>query len=70
MHDRIDELVIDGEKLPERTVMTTWHENETARDVTAFFFNIAAVNERTLMVVVLDPNESQLARLLLEQASI
>jgi hypothetical protein len=53
----------------DRTVMTTWHEDEPAGGVADFFFNVASAEDRSLLVAVLGPDDNELARLLIERAS-
>jgi hypothetical protein len=68
LHDRIDDLIVESATAAARAVMTTWHSDETPAEVAEFFFNIAAAKERTLLIVAVEANDSELAGLLVQQA--
>ena len=70
LHDRIDELVIERASTPDRTVMTTWHDNESAIDVAEFFLKIAAAKEGSLLVAALEQSDRELATALVRQARL
>lgn len=69
LHDRIDEIVAASATCEDRTVLTTWHDDETAADVADFFFDVAGAKEGSLMVVVPGQHDHDLAPLLIERAS-
>src|SRR5687767_6884264 len=69
LHDRVDDFIVERASSIAHTVLTTWHNDETAADVAEFSWNIAAVKERTLLIAALGPNDTELARLLIEGAS-
>lgn len=69
LHDRIDELVVERALAPDRTVMTTWHDEEPAAEVAEFFLNVAASGEKTLLIAALEPDDAELAAMLIRQAS-
>jgi hypothetical protein len=69
LHDLIDELVLERASALDRTVMTTWHDDETAAEVAEFFLNTAAAKERSLLVAALEPDDSELADLLVQHSS-
>ena len=70
LHDRIDDLALACTLASDRTVMTTWHDDEPAGDVVDFFFNVAGTTDRSLLLAALGPNDGDLARLLIERASV
>src|SRR5262245_6549293 len=45
LHDRIDELIVDRTQPTDKAIITTWHDDEMAADVAAFFFNVAATKD-------------------------
>jgi hypothetical protein len=69
LHDHIDELIADRPSSNDSTVMTTWHDDETAADVAEFFFNVAGVKENSLLIAVMEESDVDLANLLVQQAS-
>lgn len=46
----------------ERGITTTWHNDETAQEVSEFFVNVAAAKPSALMVAVLNEDESSIVR--------
>jgi hypothetical protein len=61
LHDRIDEIVAASGVSEDQTVLTTWHDDETAADVADFFFDVAGAREGSLMVVVSGQHDHDLA---------
>lgn len=49
--------------------MTTWHPDESAAEVAAFFFG-AGEQARTLLVAVIDARDAELATQLVEQTRL
>jgi hypothetical protein len=49
--------------------MTTWHADESAAEVAAFFFG-AGEQARTLLVAVIDARDAELATQLVEQTRL
>jgi hypothetical protein len=58
MHDEIDDVVLEHDE-GEGTVMTTWHDDETAVDVAEFFVAVAG-REACQLIAVLDPIDEQM----------
>jgi hypothetical protein len=69
LHDQIDELVVAHAATGDRTVVTTWHDAETPTDVAAFFFDIAAPRQGSLLVAALEPRDADFASALVRQAT-
>lgn len=69
LHDRIDDFALEHTSASDRTIMTTWHDEEPAEEVIEFFFNVAAASEKTLLVAVLESNDAELATMLIRKTS-
>ncbi len=66
LHDWIDDLVVS--RSTAATVVTTWHDDETASDVAEFFFDVAGNTEGALLVALLGPGDADLAAELARRA--
>ncbi|MFT5584806.1 MAG: hypothetical protein ACI9VR_002393 [Cognaticolwellia sp.] len=51
IHDRIDDVIVDGRFCG---VTTTWHEDESEKDVAEFFQNCATIGMRASVILVRD----------------
>ena len=68
LHDTVDS-VVEAELDPEiRSVVTTWHDDETPAEVAEYFVMVAGRDPGTLLVACLGADESQFAGELLRVA--
>jgi hypothetical protein len=66
LHDRIDDLLVERD---DDGFLTTWHDDESAADVAAVFFD-AGEEAGTLLVAVIEARDAELATQLVEQTRL